>query len=77
MCDIKCELCFICVLTIEHFCSCNSNAGFVLFVCLFKQKIEARVAADEDLKLADLLKYYLRESQAAKVWHIVTVEVNN
>uniref|UniRef100_A0A8C6MG35 Sorting nexin 6 n=1 Tax=Nothobranchius furzeri TaxID=105023 RepID=A0A8C6MG35_NOTFU len=27
---------------------------------------EARVAADEDLKLADLLKYYLRESQAAK-----------
>uniref|UniRef100_A0A673MKP9 Sorting nexin n=1 Tax=Sinocyclocheilus rhinocerous TaxID=307959 RepID=A0A673MKP9_9TELE len=30
------------------------------------QKIEARVAADEDLKLADLLKYYLRESQAAK-----------
>lgn len=34
--------------------------------CLL-QKIEARVAADEDLKLADLLKYYLRESQAAKV----------
>ncbi|KAK6304651.1 hypothetical protein J4Q44_G00252370 [Coregonus suidteri] len=30
------------------------------------RKIEARVAADEDLKLADLLKYYLRESQAAK-----------
>uniref|UniRef100_A0A8P4G425 PX domain-containing protein n=1 Tax=Dicentrarchus labrax TaxID=13489 RepID=A0A8P4G425_DICLA len=26
----------------------------------------SRVAADEDLKLADLLKYYLRESQAAK-----------
>ena len=25
------------------------------------------MAADEDLKLADLLKYYLRESQAAKV----------
>uniref|UniRef100_A0A673ASS5 Uncharacterized protein n=1 Tax=Sphaeramia orbicularis TaxID=375764 RepID=A0A673ASS5_9TELE len=35
--------------------------AFVVF-----QKIEARVAADEDLKLADLLKYYLRESQAAK-----------
>ena len=31
------------------------------------QKIEARVSADEDLKLSDLLKYYLRESQAAKV----------
>uniref|UniRef100_A0A8C6MHF7 Sorting nexin 6 n=1 Tax=Nothobranchius furzeri TaxID=105023 RepID=A0A8C6MHF7_NOTFU len=30
------------------------------------RKVEARVAADEDLKLADLLKYYLRESQAAK-----------
>ncbi|KAK5917517.1 hypothetical protein CgunFtcFv8_012400 [Champsocephalus gunnari] len=30
------------------------------------RKIESRVAADEDLKLADLLKYYLRESQAAK-----------
>ncbi|XP_044524695.1 sorting nexin-6-like [Gracilinanus agilis] len=29
-------------------------------------KIEARVSADEDLKLSDLLKYYLRESQAAK-----------
>ncbi|KFP22458.1 Sorting nexin-6, partial [Egretta garzetta] len=31
------------------------------------RKIEARVSADEDLKLSDLLKYYLRESQAAKV----------
>ncbi|MBZ3869679.1 Sorting nexin-6 [Sciurus carolinensis] len=30
------------------------------------KKIEARVSADEDLKLSDLLKYYLRESQAAK-----------
>uniref|UniRef100_A0A8C5HT97 Sorting nexin n=1 Tax=Gouania willdenowi TaxID=441366 RepID=A0A8C5HT97_GOUWI len=29
-------------------------------------KVESRVAADEDLKLSDLLKYYLRESQAAK-----------
>ena len=25
------------------------------------------MSADEDLKLSDLLKYYLRESQAAKV----------
>ncbi|XP_067390328.1 sorting nexin-6 isoform X3 [Emydura macquarii macquarii] len=33
---------------------------------LLKEKIEARVSADEDLKLSDLLKYYLRESQAAK-----------
>ncbi|XP_008841928.1 sorting nexin-6-like, partial [Nannospalax galili] len=30
------------------------------------RKIEAGVSADEDLKLSDLLKYYLRESQAAK-----------
>lgn len=37
------------------------------------QKIEARVAADEDLKLADLLKYYLRESQAAKVRRVVSM----
>ncbi|XP_032883003.1 sorting nexin-6 isoform X1 [Amblyraja radiata] len=29
-------------------------------------KIEARVSADEDLKLSDLLRYYLRESQAGK-----------
>uniref|UniRef100_A0AAQ5YFM7 PX domain-containing protein n=1 Tax=Amphiprion ocellaris TaxID=80972 RepID=A0AAQ5YFM7_AMPOC len=38
----------------------------VKLFCFRFQKIEARVAADEDLKLADLLKYYLRESQAAK-----------
>ncbi|XP_067847542.1 sorting nexin-6 isoform X3 [Heptranchias perlo] len=30
------------------------------------RKIEARVSADEDLKLSDLLRYYLRESQAGK-----------
>lgn len=41
-----------------------------MFGGFFKQKIEARIAADEDLKLADLLKYYLRESQAAKVWQL-------
>uniref|UniRef100_A0A8C7F884 Sorting nexin 6 n=1 Tax=Oncorhynchus kisutch TaxID=8019 RepID=A0A8C7F884_ONCKI len=39
---------------------------YFLLLSLPLQKIEARVAADEDLKLADLLKYYLRESQAAK-----------
>lgn len=27
---------------------------------------QEKVSADEDLKLSDLLKYYLRESQAAK-----------
>uniref|UniRef100_A0A4W3GNM4 Sorting nexin n=1 Tax=Callorhinchus milii TaxID=7868 RepID=A0A4W3GNM4_CALMI len=36
------------------------------FLDLLLQKIEARVSADEDLKLSDLLRYYLRESQAAK-----------
>ncbi len=30
------------------------------------RKIEGRVASDEDLKLADLLRYYQRESDAAK-----------
>uniref|UniRef100_A0A4W5RPV6 Sorting nexin n=1 Tax=Hucho hucho TaxID=62062 RepID=A0A4W5RPV6_9TELE len=44
------------------------NQFFLKVSELFEKtrKIEARVAADEDLKLADLLKYYLRESQAAK-----------
>uniref|UniRef100_A0A671YKD3 Sorting nexin 6 n=1 Tax=Sparus aurata TaxID=8175 RepID=A0A671YKD3_SPAAU len=49
--------------------SCSPDRKFFLKVSeLFEKtrKIEARVAADEDLKLADLLKYYLRESQAAK-----------
>uniref|UniRef100_A0A8C2H6X5 Sorting nexin 6 n=1 Tax=Cyprinus carpio TaxID=7962 RepID=A0A8C2H6X5_CYPCA len=45
----------------------GSHDHVACFQTLFPvQKIEARVAADEDLKLADLLKYYLRESQAAK-----------
>ncbi|XP_077993820.1 sorting nexin-6-like isoform X2 [Glandiceps talaboti] len=30
------------------------------------RKLEARVATDEDLKLADLLRYYMRDSSAAK-----------
>uniref|UniRef100_A0A8C2H625 Sorting nexin 6 n=1 Tax=Cyprinus carpio TaxID=7962 RepID=A0A8C2H625_CYPCA len=49
------------------FCSLI-NRFFLKVSELFEKtrKIEARVAADEDLKLADLLKYYLRESQAAK-----------
>uniref|UniRef100_A0A8D3ALS8 Sorting nexin n=1 Tax=Scophthalmus maximus TaxID=52904 RepID=A0A8D3ALS8_SCOMX len=42
------------------------SSTFSELLILSFQKIEARVAADEDLKLADLLKYYLRESQAAK-----------
>ena len=30
------------------------------------QKIEGRVASDEDLKLSDTLRYYMRDSSAAK-----------
>lgn len=31
------------------------------------RKLEGRVATDEDLKLADTLRYYMRDTQAAKV----------
>jgi len=33
-------------------------------ICL--QKLEGRVASDEDLKLSDTLRYYMRDSAAAK-----------
>lgn len=32
----------------------------------FPQKLESRVACDQDLKLADTLRYYMRDSQAAR-----------
>uniref|UniRef100_A0AAQ6AG27 PX domain-containing protein n=1 Tax=Amphiprion ocellaris TaxID=80972 RepID=A0AAQ6AG27_AMPOC len=51
---------------INRIASSLYTLGTVKLFCFRFQKIEARVAADEDLKLADLLKYYLRESQAAK-----------
>ena len=31
-----------------------------------QQKLEGRVASDEDLKLSDTLRYYMRDSAAAK-----------
>uniref|UniRef100_A0A2K6UYN6 Sorting nexin 32 n=1 Tax=Saimiri boliviensis boliviensis TaxID=39432 RepID=A0A2K6UYN6_SAIBB len=31
-----------------------------------QEKLEGRVASDEDLKLSDMLRYYMRDSQAAK-----------
>lgn len=31
-----------------------------------EQKLEGRVATDEDLKLSDTLRYYMKDSQAAK-----------
>ncbi|PIO25912.1 hypothetical protein AB205_0087870, partial [Aquarana catesbeiana] len=46
----------MCLRPLSHLCDLG----------LQSHKIEARVSADEDLKLSDLLKYYLRESQAAK-----------
>lgn len=30
------------------------------------RKLEGRMASDEDLKLSDMLRYYMRDSQAAK-----------
>ena len=38
-----------------------------LCVCVCVQKLEGRVASDEDLKLLDLCRYYDRDSQAALV----------
>ena len=43
-----------------------------LVACLYFQKLEGRVASDEDLKLSDLLRYYERDSQAALVSHLRT-----
>lgn len=34
------------------------------------QKVEGRVASDEELKLTELLRYYMRDIQAAKVRHV-------
>lgn len=37
-----------------------------LYVCVL-QKVEDRVASDQELKLTELLRYYTRDIQAAKV----------
>lgn len=40
----------------------------MIIVCLVHwQKVEGRVASDQELKLTELLRYYLRDIQAAKV----------
>lgn len=39
-------------------------------LCVFLQKVEGRVASDQELKLTELLRYYMRDIQAAKVRHI-------
>jgi len=47
----------------------------IIIICLFFQvaeyfervrKLEGRVASDEDLKTSDLLRYYVRDTEAAK-----------
>lgn len=44
------------------------NRNFLKLAELFEKlrKVEGRVASDKDLKLSDLLRYYMRDSQAAK-----------
>jgi sorting nexin-5/6/32 len=37
------------------------------FFFFFKQKVEGRVSSDEDLKLTELLRYYMLNIEAAKV----------
>jgi len=39
---------------------------FYLTKIFFSQKVEGRVASDEDLKLSDTLRYYMRDTAAAK-----------
>ncbi|XP_050816443.1 sorting nexin-32 isoform X2 [Gopherus flavomarginatus] len=47
---------------------CRLQMSFLKLAELFERlrKLEGRVASDEDLKLSDLFKYYMRDSQAAK-----------
>uniref|UniRef100_A0ABI7ZIP7 Sorting nexin n=1 Tax=Felis catus TaxID=9685 RepID=A0ABI7ZIP7_FELCA len=44
------------------------KTSFLKLAELFERlrKLEGRVASDEDLKLSDMLRYYMRDSQAAK-----------
>uniref|UniRef100_A0A8C0LL14 Sorting nexin/Vps5-like C-terminal domain-containing protein n=1 Tax=Canis lupus dingo TaxID=286419 RepID=A0A8C0LL14_CANLU len=71
-----CNICYLFCFSYSAGCVGFLNYNFIATVISDLQKscknstktgkIEARVSADEDLKLSDLLKYYLRESQAAK-----------
>lgn len=38
-----------------------------LFFFFLLQKVESRVSSDEDLKLSELLRYYMLNIEAAKV----------
>ena len=42
------------------------GCNFLINSLFIFQKLEGRVASDEDLKLSDTLRYYMRDSNAAK-----------
>lgn len=44
-----------------------TNSIFQNLLNMFLKKIEGRVASDEDLKLSDTLRYYMRDTAAAKL----------
>lgn len=55
------------VKTIYHGSVLNKIYNNVSLLWYFMgQKLEGRVATDEDLKLSDTLRYYMKDSQAAK-----------
>jgi sorting nexin-5/6/32 len=41
------------------------------------RKVEGRVSSDEDLKLADTLRYYMRDTLAAKVRHYTFLRISS
>lgn len=51
----------------QHAILSGTSASSLPSLCLPLQKLEGRVASDQDLKLSDMLRYYTRDSQAAKV----------
>lgn len=42
----------------------------------FLQKVESRVSSDEDLKLSELLRYYMLNIEAAKVRTVFALKLN-
>lgn len=44
-----------------------SVTSYLIFFFLLLQKVESRVSSDEDLKLSELLRYYMLNIEAAKV----------
>lgn len=56
-----------CSLTVQLPISVHGGKMWLMHGVCHLQKLEGRVASDEDLKLSDLLRYYDRDSQAALV----------